>query len=108
METTVQNDRGAVGEIGRRETDARARSRATLAQGAVAAGILAALFSVMTATTALEFSPAVVAALAATAGTTPAITYLQRAYLDPYRKIRRMCSPARSNRPRHPRHAQTV
>lgn len=108
MEITVQNDRDAVGGIGRLETDTRARSRATLAQGAVAAGILAALFDVITATTALEFSPTVLSALAATASTTPAITYLQHAYLDPYRKIRRMCSPATSHRPRHPRHARTV
>ena len=99
--------RGAEAELGRRELDARARARATLAQGAVAAGVVAVLFALLTWLTALDFSPVMVAVSAATACTTPVITYLQRTYVDPYLKIRRMVSsPGPSRRRRHPHTVQ--
>ena len=107
MEPT--NSRGATVGLGRRELDARARARATLAQGAVAAGIVAVLFALLTWMTALDFSPAMVAVSAATACTTPVITYLQRTYVDPYLQIRRMVSsPGPSRRHRRPSHPPTV
>ena len=71
MEPNVKNCRGAEGGLGRREVDARARARVTLAQGAVAAGVLAVLFALFTWLSTLDFSPAMVAASAATAFTTP-------------------------------------
>ena len=91
--------RGEAG-LGRRELDARARARATLAQGAVAAGIVAVLFALLTWMTALDFSPAMVAVSAATACTTPVISYLQRTYVDPYLHIRRMVSSPQRDRTR--------
>ena len=97
MEPNDKNCRGAEGGLGRREVDARARARATLAQGAVAAGVLAVLFALCTWLSTLDFSPAMVAASAATAFTTPVITYLQRAYVDPYRGIKRMTSSPTRN-----------
>lgn len=108
MEPNVKNSAGAEGGLGRRELDARARARATLAQGTVAAGVLAVLFALFTWLSTVDFSPAMVAAGAATACTTPVITYLQRAYVDPYRGIRRMTSSPTPRRSRHPRHPQVV
>jgi hypothetical protein len=108
MEPNVKNSPGAEGGLGRREVDARARARATLAQGAIAAGILAVPLALFTWFSALDFSPAMVAASAATACTTPVITYLQRAYVDPYRRIRRMTSSPTPHRSRHPRPPQMV
>ena len=104
MQPNVKNCRGAEGGLGRRELDARARTRATLAQGAVAAGVLAVMFALFAWISTMDFSPAMVAASAATACTTPVITYLQRAYVDPYRGIRRMTSSPRPSRARirHP------
>lgn len=106
MESRIS--RGAEVGLGRRELDARARTRATLAQGAVAAGVVAVLFVLITWATALDFSPAVVVVSAATACTTPVITYLQRTYLDPYLQIRRMVSSPGPGRRRRPGRPQVV
>jgi len=100
--------RGTEEGLGRRELDARARARATLGQGAVAAGLIAVLFALLTWVTALDFNPAMVAVSAATACTTPVITYLQRTYLDPYLQIRRMISSPGPDRRRGPSHPQMV
>lgn len=108
MEVNVKNSRRPEGWLGRRELDARARARATLAQGVVAVGVVVVLVALITWITPGDFSPAVVLASAATACTTAVITYLQRAYVDPYRAIRRMLSPPTPRRHRHTRHSRPV
>ena len=93
MEHRATISRDGHGRCGRHEADARDRARATLLQGVGAVLVVVVLFALVAWVRAEELSTAVLLASGATACATAVITYLQRAYLDPYRQIRRMLSP---------------
>lgn len=68
-------------------TDARDRARRTFLQGLVATVVISGLSALTEWLTAGDFSYRTLGVAAATAVTTSVLSYLQRAYVDPYRAI---------------------
>lgn len=68
--------------------DARNRATRTFVQGLVATVLIAGLSALVEWLTAGGFSLRTLGVAAATACATAALSYLQRAYLDPYREVR--------------------
>lgn len=67
--------------------NARERTRATFLQGLAATVVIAGLGSLVEWLNSGDFTLRTLGVAAATAVTTAAFTYLQRAYVDPYRAI---------------------
>jgi hypothetical protein len=108
MEHRTTLSRDGRRRCGRHEADARDRARATLVQGLVAGLVVAPMFALVAWVRAEQLSPVVLLASGATAGATALLTYLQRAYLDPYRRIRRTLSSPPTERHTDSHRAQTV
>lgn len=68
-------------------TDAQDRARRTFLQGLLATVLISGLSAVTEWLTAGDFSYRTLGVAAATAVTTAVLSYLQRAYVDPYRAI---------------------
>lgn len=69
--------------------NARERARATFIQGLVATVLIAGLSALVEWLNAGDFSLRTLGVAASTAVATALLSYLQRAYLDPYREQRR-------------------
>lgn len=67
--------------------DARTRARRTFTQGLVATVVIAGLSALTEWLQAGDFSYRTLGVAAATATATAVLSYLQRAYMDPYREI---------------------
>lgn len=68
-------------------TDAHDRARRTFVQGLLATVLISALSALTEWLTAGDFTFRTLGVAAATAVTTSVLSYLQRAYVDPYRAI---------------------
>lgn len=70
-------------------SDAQTRARRTFVQGLLATVLISGLTALTEWLTAGDFTYRTLGVAAATAVTTSVLSYLQRAYVDPYRAIRK-------------------